>query len=470
MGIFDSMFGGGQPQQDQMQPQAQPDQGGLTDAQKQMVGFSAMGNLGALLLAAGQKQMPAERAKYLAQLGNIPGQMQQQQTQLLQQQMLAQKAKAQQDILKMTSSPDFLKSFEGMNPQMQMLVQAAAKSGDIGAIAGLYEKTQPKSLGEGFIFDPKTNTVRNMWSGEVSPFGGGAATGTANASGGAENAPQAANPIPSDVQGQDRLAAIMKNNPAYGTQLQRILGGLEAYPAGRQGIPSGLLVQIKRDIGMIDPNFDFNDPAARTKTRLGFSGNGADATQVANLNTALHHGGELFDLNKQRTAGSVPILNSAYNTVMENVAGASDTAKTNAAFNSTAEKFAGEADAFLSKGNSTIAGRKAQREPYSTDRAPEQVDASLKADAALMLDKFKPILDKWYKDLGPNSNVPPPSLNLESVQYLDKLGMLDKIKELKIPVSQDAASYLSQKQQPAQQGAPDRAALEAEARRRGLIQ
>lgn len=467
MGIFDNMFGGGgQPSQDQ----AQPDQAGLNDAQRQMLGFNTIGSIGAMLLAAGQKQMPADRAKYLAQLGNIPGQMQQQQTQMLQQQMLAQKAKAQQDILKMTSSPEFTKAFEGMNPQMQMLVQAAAKSGDIGAIAGLYEKTQPKSLGDGFVYDPQNKTVRNMWSGEVSPFGGGAATGTAGTNAPAEGTAQVTSPIPSDVQGQDRLAAIMKNNPAYGTQLQRILGGLEAYPAGRQGIPSGLLVQMKRDIGMIDPNFDFNDPAARTKTRMGFSGNGADAVAVANLNTALHHGGELFDLNKQRNATSIPVVNSAINAVMENVAGASDTAKTNAAFNSTAEKFAGESEAFLTKGNPTLAGRKALREPYSTDRAPEQVDASLKADAALMLDKFKPILDKWNKDLGPNSNVPPPSLNLESVQYLDKLGMLDKVKELKIPVSQDAAAYLAQKQQSAQQGGMDRAALEAEARRRGLIQ
>ncbi|UOF80861.1 hypothetical protein [Caudoviricetes sp.] len=53
---------------------------GLTPQQQNLIGYNQLGSLGALLLAAGQKQMPADRAKYLAQIGNIPGQMQQQMT------------------------------------------------------------------------------------------------------------------------------------------------------------------------------------------------------------------------------------------------------------------------------------------------------------------------------------------------------------------------------------------------------
>ena len=60
---------------------------GLTAAQRQQSIYGTLGSLGALLLAAGQKQMPAERAKYLAQIGNIPGQMQQQQQAALQQRL-----------------------------------------------------------------------------------------------------------------------------------------------------------------------------------------------------------------------------------------------------------------------------------------------------------------------------------------------------------------------------------------------
>ena len=53
---------------------------GMTEAQRQQAIFGTFGNLGALLMAAGQKQMPSERAKYLAQIGGIPGQLQQQLT------------------------------------------------------------------------------------------------------------------------------------------------------------------------------------------------------------------------------------------------------------------------------------------------------------------------------------------------------------------------------------------------------
>ena len=51
---------------------------GLTLGQRQQMLYSQLASMGGLLMAAGQKQMPAERAKYLAQLGQVPGQMFQQ--------------------------------------------------------------------------------------------------------------------------------------------------------------------------------------------------------------------------------------------------------------------------------------------------------------------------------------------------------------------------------------------------------
>jgi hypothetical protein len=60
---------------------------GLTPQQQNLIGYNQLGSLGALLLAAGQKQMPSERAKYLAQIGSIPGQAMQQQAALQQAQL-----------------------------------------------------------------------------------------------------------------------------------------------------------------------------------------------------------------------------------------------------------------------------------------------------------------------------------------------------------------------------------------------
>jgi hypothetical protein len=76
---------------------------GLTPQQQHLIGYNQLGQLGALLMAAGQKQMPAERAKYLAQIGQIPTeaakqQAVMQQAQLRQAQM--QKLKVEMDQLK----------------------------------------------------------------------------------------------------------------------------------------------------------------------------------------------------------------------------------------------------------------------------------------------------------------------------------------------------------------------------------
>jgi hypothetical protein len=76
---------------------------GLTPQQQHLIGYNQLGQLGALLMAAGQKQMPAERAKYLAQIGQIPAEAAKQQSvmqqaQLRQAQM--QKLKVEMDQLK----------------------------------------------------------------------------------------------------------------------------------------------------------------------------------------------------------------------------------------------------------------------------------------------------------------------------------------------------------------------------------
>lgn len=67
MGIFDA---------DPAQPQGFDASYGLSPADKQQMLFSQLGNIGGLLMAAGQKQMPAQRAQYLAQLGNVGGNIQ----------------------------------------------------------------------------------------------------------------------------------------------------------------------------------------------------------------------------------------------------------------------------------------------------------------------------------------------------------------------------------------------------------
>lgn len=74
---------------------------GISDAQRKQLAMSQMGSLGALLLAAGQRQMPAQRAQLLAQMGNIPQQANEQMLRYQQLAMQKRQQDAQQALLKL---------------------------------------------------------------------------------------------------------------------------------------------------------------------------------------------------------------------------------------------------------------------------------------------------------------------------------------------------------------------------------
>ena len=100
---------------------------GLTPQQQNLIGYNQLGTLGALLMAAGQKQMPADRAKYLAQIGQIPGQMSQQQNALMQQQMLGiQAKKLRQEV----------QGNEEFNARLKQAMGGAPVAGATGTVAG----------------------------------------------------------------------------------------------------------------------------------------------------------------------------------------------------------------------------------------------------------------------------------------------------------------------------------------------
>src|SRR4051794_777765 len=79
--FLESILGGG----DQT-----PDPAGITSADRSQIGFGGLSQIGAILMAAGQPMYGNERAKYLAALGGVPGQMQEQRTQAVQRSRLGQ--------------------------------------------------------------------------------------------------------------------------------------------------------------------------------------------------------------------------------------------------------------------------------------------------------------------------------------------------------------------------------------------
>jgi hypothetical protein len=116
---------------------------GLTDQDRQQMLYSTLGQIGGLLMAAGQKQMPAQRAQYLGQLGQVGGNMQSDIYKMAQAKLMTsqfgekqQQLKAQQELrLKMADPNAFKASFgfdpSGMDPAMVQKIIEQKTAADV---------------------------------------------------------------------------------------------------------------------------------------------------------------------------------------------------------------------------------------------------------------------------------------------------------------------------------------------------
>ena len=125
------------------------------DEQKRMT-YSLLGQLGSTLLAAGQKQMPGQRAQYLAQLGSIPGNVQREMTAGIQnrllQSQLAERMQNQQSlgqINNLMKDPNAFKQAYGFDlppgmsaAQVQNIVQQRATSQYVNPLARQIQEAQ----------------------------------------------------------------------------------------------------------------------------------------------------------------------------------------------------------------------------------------------------------------------------------------------------------------------------------------
>lgn len=159
--FFGGLLGGGsQPAAEGTQPGVQPQQADLmsmlsSDEQKRLA-YSMLGQIGATLLAAGQKQMPQQRAQYLAQLGSIPGNVQREMTAGIQnkllQSQLAERMQNQQTLGQITNlmkDPAAFKQTYGFDlppgmsaAQVQNIVQQRATSQYVNPLARLIQEAQ----------------------------------------------------------------------------------------------------------------------------------------------------------------------------------------------------------------------------------------------------------------------------------------------------------------------------------------
>lgn len=242
-GLFDIIMGGG----DQT-----PDPAGLTRGDRSQLGFNTIGNIGALLMAAGQPMYGPDRARYLAAMGNVPGQMQEQRGQMVQQNRMGQQLEAErrqnasaktiQDLAKDPSA------MEGLTPQQKTIMQAAYATGNpqmvLAAQKEAREASKPIALGNGMFASRNPDgsyTAVNPWTNTRMQLGAnGAPSGDATYMNGkpVEPGDDELNP-----QTGRRDNWLMKQDKWLQDRLQRIANGDEQMPGATSRSPDAIAIR-----------------------------------------------------------------------------------------------------------------------------------------------------------------------------------------------------------------------------------
>ena len=190
---------------------------GLVDSQRKQLAYGILGQTGAALLAAGSPMMPGQQGQYLAQLGNIPNNVASQQSQMVQQNAMAQQVKLRQAKVEQdksaqayVSSPEFQQSLSQMPDVLKAQAIVNIKAGNYDAATKVVsdftrmqiqahheqqlEALKPPTVthdanGDPIAFDPRTRTWnpiaaptdQNVRYGLSPPSGGGQASGSSTA-------------------------------------------------------------------------------------------------------------------------------------------------------------------------------------------------------------------------------------------------------------------------------------------------
>ena len=152
-GLLDAILGGS--------PDQTPDANGMTNADRSQLGFGALTNVGALLMAAGQPLWGNERARILAGIGQVPQQMQEQRGAITMQRRAQQQLEhekrqndQQKQLMDYVNSPEFQQSLATLPPAAQKLVGAAAKGGNIMAAVQAAQLFKPTPGQDGTWYVP----------------------------------------------------------------------------------------------------------------------------------------------------------------------------------------------------------------------------------------------------------------------------------------------------------------------------
>lgn len=392
----------------------------MQEAQQQDFNNAALqrlGQMGWLMMAAGQRMTPKERATILAQAPQYLSGMQSDMTNAAQARLMNTRAQQEQNdqerrsalFERMKAEPGFAAKF-GVTPEAlatlsptsleQIVVHRATqdpldRAAKLAAIAAAskpkFEKVGTNPLGEdqyGWIYP----------DGTIKPYsaGGGAAMPSLDAV-----AQQA-----SGKTGKEALEIIKKSYPSLASEVEGIVGGQQPFPTRKLGTQAGAVLNSL--VSMVDPSYNAATFDARKKAQLDQISNQPNSAggMRKNAEVGLRHFKALMDYSNSLPQNDWGMLSGAANAYdvygMKRKADAGDK-NAIAAMNYLQTMEIGGDEMAKALGIASEGGREKIKELFDPSLGRAAVQARIRNQIRLLGEKIGVQDEEWRNTMGPTA-------------------------------------------------------------------
>lgn len=321
VGMLGRMFGFGD--------QSPDPRTGLTPGDRGQLASNTLGQIGAMLMAAGQPISPGQRAQIYASMGNIPasnqamtGELQRQRAGAIAIGTQQMRADALKEIQKAAGDPS---ATAGLTPAQQALLKSAFLLGDLKTAEQLIDpaKNRPRVDGNGYITTANGSVYDAFGRQIVAPGGQVVQRGSGSgAPGSLSTATNAALFAPSKIKGRDE-SVLREIAQEYGPETAQQVRNYADYKVpfalhnrtAAMANPNSPAARMLQLVSTYAPDWKQSDFQNQQKLWNEFYGSGKTAGNITALDTAYGHLGDLYDLGMALGNGDVQSVNMITNKV-----------------------------------------------------------------------------------------------------------------------------------------------------------
>lgn len=369
--------------------------------------LSRMGQLGMLLVAAGQRMTPKERATILAQAPQYMDGVQRDAMTAAQARLMNMQTQSAQDektrqqtIQSKLGDPAFLKSLGIPAEQAQLL-------GVSGVMKIMESRLGRDPVQEAYMLNQIQQSQNPKWqiTGQddfgrprydlVAPGGDIVTPQGANRGGSNSIMEQLGN-----VQGPAALEKLKQINPAIAAEVAGIVNAQQPFPSRKLGTPEGAMLNSL--VSLVDPNYNANTFQLRTDTQKDFQKSAPSSAggQRQFGNVGLKHMAEIYNLaDKLPNHTNWGPLNSTINAL--DIKGQEKSATGGDVRSYKLAVINGFDEIAKALGIGTGAGQQELQDKLEAAQGPTAIKQVIKQQAKLLKEKLDTLQERWTEQMGP---------------------------------------------------------------------